>query len=71
MFKQRKNKRFNYNLRFQENRKDNVNQDSLESKWNNLKQTQKRRKHFLRGLPFLVFALAALIVLILILNSYE
>ncbi|MBT8377377.1 MAG: hypothetical protein KJO22_10940 [Bacteroidia bacterium] len=71
MFKQRKNKRFYYNLRFQENRKDNVNQDSLESKWNNLKQTQKQRKHFLRGLPFLVFALAALIVLILILNSYE
>lgn len=71
VFKQRKNKRFNYNSRFQSNSKENANHESLEAKWNELKQSQKRKKHFFKGLPFLLIALTALIILIAILNRYE
>jgi len=69
LFKQKKNKRFNYNPRFQDS-KEQESKDALETKWNLIKNGSQRKKNRFLSLPVLIIMLAALFILIYILNGY-
>lgn len=69
MFNQRKNKRFTYKPRFQDSDEQKSKVD-LETKWNDVKGSTKRRGSVLTSLPALILALVALFVLMYILEGY-
>ena len=69
MFNQRKNKRFSYKPRIQDS--DEIeSKDDFETKWNEVRGSDKRRGSFLTSLPALIIMLVSLFVLIYILNGY-
>lgn len=73
MFNQRKNKRFSYKPRFQDSNLDDSREksrDDLEAKWNELRGNTRRRGNILTSLPALIIVLAALFILIYVLNGY-
>ncbi|WP_223034042.1 hypothetical protein [Hanstruepera marina] len=61
---------FNYKPRFQDKNHD-IDQADLQTKWQDLKQTRKRKNSFLTSPLFLVLFLIAMLVLIYILSQYE
>lgn len=61
---------FNYKPRFQ-NKDEATSQADLQTKWQDLKHTRKRKKSFLTSPLFLVLFLIAILVLIYILSQYE
>lgn len=69
MFNQRKNKRFRYKPRFKDS-DEKKSKDDFETKWNEAKGSVKRKGNVLTSLPALIFMLAALFVLLYILNGY-
>ena len=69
MFKQRKNRKFNYKPRFQDSHEKMVKED-FESKWNAAKPSSKRRISFFSSLSTMLVFLIAVIVLMYILNGY-
>jgi len=69
LFNQRRNKRFNYKSRFKDS-KDNKSKDDLEAKWDEMRNTTKRRANILSSLPALIIILVAIFVLIYILEGY-
>ncbi|WP_179346102.1 hypothetical protein [Winogradskyella ursingii] len=74
MFKQKKNRKFNYKPRFQdsnsENHREQKSKDDFEEKWNEIKKTTNRRGNIFTSLPVLIVMLISLFVLIYILNGY-
>ncbi|SHG43070.1 hypothetical protein [Winogradskyella jejuensis] len=69
MFKQRKNKKFNYTPRFQ-NSEETKSKDEFESKWDEVRQGSKRRGRVFSTLPVMIVMLIAVIILMYILNGY-
>ena len=69
LFKQRKNKQFNYKPRFQNAESDSEKAD-FESKWQEARLTSQKRGKRLMSLPVLIVMLIALLVLMYILNGY-
>lgn len=69
VFKQRKNKRFNYTPRFQESEKQNSS-EGFETKWSEAKQVNRRRNRGLKSLPVMIVMLIAVLILMYILNGY-
>ncbi|WP_179336275.1 hypothetical protein [Winogradskyella costae] len=69
MFKQRKNKRFNYKPRFQDS-EDKKSRADFEAKWNDAKGGDKSRGKLLSTLPALIILLVLIFVLIYILEEY-
>lgn len=69
LFKQRKNRQFNYTPRFQEERE--KVEGSLNSQWKEVKTSNKRKRSIFTSLPFLVLFLIALMILLYLLNQYE
>ncbi|WP_430467776.1 hypothetical protein [Winogradskyella ouciana] len=69
MFNQRKNKRFNYKPRFQDS-KEKESRDDLEAKWDEIRGNTRRRGNRFTSLPALILILAALFILIYVLNGY-
>jgi len=70
LFEQRKNKRFNYTPRHRHENEDN-SERSLESQWDEVKKTNKRKSSVFTTLPFLVLFLITVLVLLYILSRYE
>jgi type VI protein secretion system component VasF len=70
LFKQRKNKRFNYKPRFLKDEREKV-EKNLESQWQEIRASKKRKGSILTSLPFLVLFLIAVLVLFYILSQYE
>ncbi len=69
MFQQRKNKRFTYKSRLQDSDQ-RKSKDEIETKWNEIKESGKRKGNVLTSLPVLIFILALISVLIYTLNGY-
>ena len=69
MFNQRRHKRFSYKPRFQDS-EEKKSRDDLERKWDELRSNSKRRGNIFTSLPLLIIVLAALFILIYILNGY-
>lgn len=69
LFKQRKNKSFNYRPRFQESNKIETKEE-FEAKWNEVKETTKRRGSIFTTLPGLLIMLVAILILMYVLNTY-
>ena len=69
VFKQRKNKRFNYTPRFQESEKENSS-EGFETKWSEVKQVNRRRSRGFKSLPVMIVMLIAVLILMYILNGY-
>jgi type VI protein secretion system component VasF len=70
LFKQRKNKQFNYKPRFLKEERDDLEQN-LESQWKVVKASSKRKRNIFTTMPFLVLFLIAVLVLFYLLNQYE
>lgn len=62
-------KKFNYKPRFQED-SEMRSKNALESEWDNVRSTSKRKGNILTSLPFLVLFLILVLVLFYILNRY-
>jgi len=69
LFNQRKNKRFSYKSRFQDSDEKESKAD-FEAKWNEAKESVKRKENVLTSLPVLILVLVSLFILIYILNGY-
>jgi len=69
LFKQRKNRQFNYTPRFLKERE--KAEGSLNSQWKEVKTSTKRKRSIFTSLPFLVLFLIALLILLYLLNQYE
>lgn len=69
MFNQRKNKRFSYKSRIKDSKKIK-SKDDLEAKWDEMRDSTKRRGNILSSLPVLIIILASLFVLMYMLNRY-
>ncbi len=69
MFKQRKNKSFNYKSRFKDS-KEIESKNDFEAKWDKLKNTTKKRGNIFTSLPALLIMLVSLFVLMYILEGY-
>lgn len=69
MFKQRKNKRFNYRPRFNDNEISDSRRD-FEHKWDELKEVSQKRGKRSISLPVMLVMLVAVLVLMYILNGY-
>jgi len=69
LFNQRKNKRFSYKPRFQDSEEIESKHD-LEAKWSALRGNTQRRGNVFTSLPLLIVILAALFILIYVLNGY-
>jgi type VI protein secretion system component VasF len=70
LFKQRKNKQFNYKPRFLKEERDDLERN-LESQWKVVKTSSKRKRNIFTTMPFLVLFLIAVLVLFYLLNQYE
>ena len=70
MFKQRKNKRFNYKPRFQDSTENESRDDDFETKWSEARQTTKKSGNVLSSLPALIIMLVSIFILIYILEGY-
>lgn len=73
MFKQRKNKRFNYKSRFGSSDSESYrkeSKDDFETKWGEVKETSKRRGSIFASLPVLIIILVSLFVLMYVLDGY-
>jgi type VI protein secretion system component VasF len=70
LFKQRKNKQFNYKPRFLKEERDDLERN-LESQWKVVKTSSKRMRNIFTTMPFLVLFLIAVLVLFYLLNQYE
>ena len=70
LFKQHRNKTFSYRPRHQSEQELNKN-DNLESEWQDLRKSSKRKKSIFTTLPFMVLFLIAILVLLYILSRYE
>lgn len=69
LFKQRKNKKFNYKPRFQNSEQQDA-KDDFETKWGEVRQGSKKRGRLFSSLPVMLLMLIAVIVLMYILNGY-
>ena len=69
MFKQRKNRKFNYKPRFQNSEELNE-EKNFETKWEEVRRDSKRRGRVFSTLPVMFVMLIAVIVLMYILNGY-
>ncbi|GGI57160.1 hypothetical protein [Winogradskyella haliclonae] len=69
MFKQRKNRKFNYKPRFQ-NSEELKEEKNFETKWEEVRRDSKRRGRVFSTLPVMFVMLIAVIVLMYILNGY-
>lgn len=69
MFKQRKNRQFNYRPRFQDNDADE-HESRFENNWKEARLNSQKRGKRLLSLPVLIIMLVAIIVLMYILNGY-
>ncbi|MEJ2114173.1 MAG: hypothetical protein P8X62_10960 [Flavobacteriaceae bacterium] len=70
IFKQRKNKKFSYKPKFQEN--NTLDEDnSFQTKWEELKNSRKRKSSILLSPVVLVAFLIGLIILMYVLGRYE
>jgi len=70
LFKQRKNKSFNYTPRHQKDQEQPKKED-LSSKWDEIRGTSKRKASIFSSLPIMVLFLIAVLVLLYILGSYQ
>ena len=70
MFKQRQPKQFSYAPKHNSNKKEASTQD-LESQWNEMKSSSKRKKSVFASLPVLLIFLISIFVLLYILSRYE
>jgi type VI protein secretion system component VasF len=70
LFKQRKNKQFNYKPRFLKEERDDLERN-LESQWKVVKTSSTRKRNIFTTMPFLVLFLIAVLVLFYLLNQYE
>ncbi|MGM5469959.1 hypothetical protein ACS386_06745 [Flavobacteriaceae bacterium LMO-SS05] len=70
LFKQRKNRQFNYTPRHLRDEHEQ-SERALESHWEAVKTSNKRKRSILTTLPFLVLFLIAVLVLLYLLNQYE
>jgi hypothetical protein len=69
VFKQRKNKRFNYTPRFQKAEKEKPS-EGFEAKWSEANQVNRRRSRGFKSLPVMIVMLIAVLILMYILNGY-
>lgn len=69
MFKQRKNKRFNYKPRH--TNEEAKKKETLEAQWQRIKIENKRKTTVFNSISFLILVLIAVLVLSYILGSYE
>ncbi|WP_452226034.1 hypothetical protein [Lacinutrix cladophorae] len=69
LFKQRRNKSFNYTPRHQTEQEQNPKEE-LASKWEEIRGTSKRKSTFFSSLPLMVLFLIAVLVLLYILSRY-
>lgn len=69
MFKQRKNKRFNYRRRFQDFEELNTTND-FKTNWDEMRGNLQRRGNKFAALPKLLIILVVIIILMYILNGY-
>lgn len=69
LFKQRRNKNFNYRPRFQDSKEIDA-KEGFESKWNEVKETTKRRGSIFATLPGLLIMFAAIVILMYVLSKY-
>jgi len=70
MFKQQKNKRFNYKPRHINNNTQG-DKESLEEQWQKLKTDNKRKTSVFNSMTFLILLLLAILILSYVLGSYE
>jgi hypothetical protein len=70
LFKQRKNKRFNYTPRHLKKDESQIG-SSLESQWEQVKASNKRKRSIFTSLPFLVLFLITVLIVLYLLNQYE
>lgn len=68
--KQRKNKRFSYNPRYQREQQE-TRKDNFESKWLETRLSDKRKGNKLTSLPVLVILIVMVLILMYVLNSYQ
>jgi len=69
IFQQKKPKQFNYSFRLEkENSKEN---DSIETKWNDLRTHSKLKKGGAFTLPKLIIMLIMVLILLYVLRNYE
>jgi len=69
VFKQRKNKKFNYTPRFQDS-ENKSSSEAFEAKWNEAKQGNRKQNRGFRSLPVMIVMLIAVIILMYVLNGY-
>ena len=69
LFKQKKNRQFNYRPRFQ-GEDATSEQEDFESKWREARLTSQKRGKRLMSLPVLIVMLIAMLILMYILNGY-
>ena len=69
LFKQRKNRQFNYRPRFQNDDSDQ-NESRFENNWKEARLNSQKRGKRIMSLPVLIIMLIAIIVLMYILNGY-
>ena len=73
MFKQKKHRNFNYKPRFQDSNKRDREENSeadFGTKWRSNNKITKKRGNVLTSLPMLIIMLAAIIILMYVLESY-
>ena len=66
----KKNRQFNIKQKYQKDNDDNFEKD-IQSKWQELKRTRKRKSSFLTSPLYMVLVLIAILVLLYILSGYE
>lgn len=69
-FKQRKNKQFKYQPKYTKSETDHIGKE-FQSKWQDLKNTRKRKGSIFSSPIILAFFLIAILVLIYVLGRYE
>ena len=69
MFKQKRHKRFNYKPRFQKSELED-SKHQMETNWEHLKSSSKRKGNILTSLPALIIMLILMFLLMYILEGY-
>ena len=70
IFKQRKNKKFNYKPKYQNSKTEEIKSD-FRSEWENLKNSRKRKSGIFSSPIVLVLFLIGMLVLMYVLGRYE
>ena len=70
LFKQRNIRKFHYAQRFHKEEHEN-HERSLESQWQKIRSSNKRKRSFLTSVPFLVLFLISVLIVWYLLSQYE